>query len=70
MLAGMTHLLALASAPSLETTAVRHVEVLQLQPHVVLIVLIPAARGLARNRPINSATSSKWCSVPKSCSSA
>ena len=47
MLSEMTHLLALASAPSLETTAVRHVEVLQLQPQIVLVVLITSAgRGL------------------------
>jgi len=43
MLAGMTHLLALASAPSLETTAVRHVEVLLLQPRVILVVLITSS---------------------------
>ena len=59
MLAGMTHLLALASAPSLETTAVRHVEVLQLQPHVVLIVLITSTgevskRACAFEAPVDS----------------
>ncbi len=59
MLAGMTHLLALASAPSLETTAVRHVEVIQLQPHVVLIVLITSTgevskRACAFDAPVDS----------------
>ena len=59
MLAGMTHLLALASAPSRETTAVRHVEVLLLQPHVVLIVLITSTgevskRACAFEAPVDS----------------
>ena len=48
MLAKVTHLLALASAPSLETTAVRHVEVLQLQPQVVLVVLITSAGEVSK----------------------
>jgi heat-inducible transcriptional repressor len=48
MLAEMTHLLALASAPSLETTAVRHVEVLCLQPRVVLVVLITSAGEISK----------------------
>ncbi|MGD0166076.1 MAG: heat-inducible transcriptional repressor HrcA [Gaiellaceae bacterium] len=48
MLAEMTHLLALASAPSLETTAVRHVEVLLLQPRVVLVVLITSAGEVSK----------------------
>jgi heat-inducible transcriptional repressor len=48
ILAGVTHLLALASAPSLETTAVRHVEVLLLQPQVVLIVLITSTGEVSK----------------------
>ncbi len=48
ILAGVTHLLALASAPSLETTAVRHVEVLLLQPQVVLVVLITSAGEVSK----------------------
>ncbi len=48
MLAGMTHLLALASAPALETTAVRHVEVLLLQPRVILVVLITSAGEVSK----------------------
>lgn len=47
-LADVTHLLALASAPSFETTAVRHVEVLLLQPRVVLLVLITTAGGVSK----------------------
>src|SRR5947208_463943 len=40
MLSSVTRLLALVSAPSLETTAVRHVEVLLLQPQTVMVVVI------------------------------
>ena len=40
MLSGVTRLLALVSAPSLETTTVRHVEVLVLQPRTVMVVVI------------------------------
>jgi len=36
--AQVTHLLALVSAPPLETTTVKHIEVLLLQPRVVMIV--------------------------------
>lgn len=40
MLSQMTRLLALVSAPLLETTTVRHVEVLLLQPQVAMVVVI------------------------------
>jgi heat-inducible transcriptional repressor len=40
MLSSVTRLLALVSAPSLETTTVRHVEVLLLQPRTVMVVVI------------------------------
>src|SRR5512145_3460206 len=40
VLADLTHLLALVSAPPLETTIVRHVEVLVLQPQLVMVVVI------------------------------
>src|SRR5207245_1735206 len=40
MLSSVTRLLALVSAPSLETTTVRHVEVLVLQPQTVMVVVI------------------------------
>src|SRR5207244_3547402 len=39
-LADLTSLLALVSAPPLETTTVRHVEVLLLQPQVVVVFVI------------------------------
>ncbi len=39
-LAQVTHLLALVTAPPIESTLVRHVEVLLLQPQVVMVVVI------------------------------
>ncbi len=51
MLSQVTHLLALVSAPPLETTTIRHVEVLPLQPHVVMVVVITSAGGVTK-RPI------------------
>ncbi len=47
-LADLTHLLALVSAPPLETTIVRHVEVLLLQPHVVMAVVITSTGGVTK----------------------
>ncbi len=43
-----THLLALVSAPSLEAAAVRHVDVVQLQPRIVIIVVITASGSLSK----------------------
>jgi heat-inducible transcriptional repressor len=43
-----THLLALVSAPSLEAAAVRHVDVVQLQPRVVIIVVITASGSVSK----------------------
>ena len=43
-----THLLALVSAPAFEATAVRHVEVLQLQSHVVIVVVITASGAVSK----------------------
>ena len=48
MLSGLTHLLALVSAPPLETASVRHVEVLRLQPQVVMVVVITSTGGVAK----------------------
>jgi heat-inducible transcriptional repressor len=48
MLSQVTHLLALVSAPPLQTTAVRHVEVLALQPQVVVVVVITSTGGVAK----------------------
>jgi heat-inducible transcriptional repressor len=48
VLSRATHLLALVSAPPLETTIVRHVEVLLLQPHVVMVVVITSTGGVTK----------------------
>lgn len=47
-LSQVTSLLALVSAPPLETTVVRHVEVLLLQPHVVMVVIITSTGGVTK----------------------
>jgi heat-inducible transcriptional repressor len=47
-LAQVTHLLALVTAPPLETTIVRHVEVLLLQPQVVVVVAITSTGGVTK----------------------
>ena len=47
-LAQVTHLLALVSAPPLETTIVRHVEVLLLQPQLVMVVVITSTGGVTK----------------------
>jgi heat-inducible transcriptional repressor len=47
-LAQVTHLLALVSAPPLEATTVRHVEVLLLQPQLVMAVVITATGGVTK----------------------
>jgi heat-inducible transcriptional repressor len=38
-----TELLAIVSTPSVSATAIRHIEVLSLQPHVVMVVVITSA---------------------------
>ena len=48
-LSDATHLLALVSAPALEAAAVRHVEVLQLQPRVVIVVVITASGSVSKH---------------------
>jgi heat-inducible transcriptional repressor len=47
-LAHVTHLLALVSAPPLESTLVRHVEVLLLQPQLVMVVVITSTGGVTK----------------------
>jgi heat-inducible transcriptional repressor len=47
-LSQVTHLLALVTAPPLETTVVRHVEVLLLQPQVVVVVVITSTGGVTK----------------------
>ena len=48
MLSEVTQLLALVSAPGLETATVRHVEALLLQPSVVMVVTITSTGGVAK----------------------
>jgi heat-inducible transcriptional repressor len=48
MLSDVTRLLALVSAPALETAAVRHVEVLLLQPDVAMVVVITSTGGVSK----------------------
>ena len=48
MLSHVTSLLAVVSAPPLETTEIRHVEVLLLQPEVVMVVVITSTGGVTK----------------------
>jgi heat-inducible transcriptional repressor len=48
MLSEVTRLLALVSAPPLESASVRHVELLVLQPTVVMVVVITSAGGVTK----------------------
>jgi heat-inducible transcriptional repressor len=48
MLSEMTRLLALVSAPPLEAATVRHVEVLLLQPNVLMVVVITSSGGVIK----------------------
>src|SRR6266550_1492415 len=48
MLSQVTRLLALVSAPPLEATHVQHVEVLLLQPQLVMVVVITSAGGVSK----------------------
>ncbi len=48
MLSELTRLLALISAPPLGTATVRHVEVLLLQPHVVMVVVITSTGSVTK----------------------
>jgi heat-inducible transcriptional repressor len=48
VLSRVTHMLALVSAPPLETTTVRHVEVLLLNPRTVMAVVITSTGGVAK----------------------
>ncbi len=50
VLSQVTRLLALVSAPQLESATVRHVEVLLLQPSVVMVVLITSTGGVTKQR--------------------
>ncbi len=47
-LSRMTNLLAVVSAPAIDTATIRHVEVLELQPRVVLVVIITSAGNVSK----------------------
>jgi len=47
-LSQVTNLLALVSAPPIETATIRHVEVLLLQPQVVMVVVITSTGGVSK----------------------
>jgi heat-inducible transcriptional repressor len=47
-LSQVTNLLAVVSAPSIQTATIRHVEVLALQPQVVLVVIITSAGNVSK----------------------
>ena len=47
-LSQVTNLLAIVSAPPLETTTIRHVEVLILQPQVLMVVVITSTGGVTK----------------------
>jgi heat-inducible transcriptional repressor len=57
-LSQMTNLLAVVSAPSLNSTTIRHIEVLTLQPEVVMLVVITSTGGVSKlfatfDRPVD-----------------
>jgi heat-inducible transcriptional repressor len=63
-LSRVTHLLALVSAPPFDTTTVRHVEVLLLNPRTVMAVVITSTGGVAKrivsfDEPVDSGLA-KW----------
>jgi heat-inducible transcriptional repressor len=47
-LSQMTNLLAVVSAPSMNTATIRHIEVLALQPQVVLVVIITSTGSVSK----------------------
>src|SRR3989442_6619501 len=50
VLSQVTRLFALISAPPLEAAAVKHVEVLGLQPNVVMVVVMTSSGGVSKQR--------------------
>jgi heat-inducible transcriptional repressor len=57
-LSQMTNLLAVVSAPSLNSATIRHIEVLTLQPEVVMLVVITSTGGVSKlfatfDRPVD-----------------
>ncbi len=57
-LSQVTNLLAIVTAPPIETSTIRHVEVLALQPQVLMVVVITSTGGVAKrlftfSRPVD-----------------
>ena len=57
-LSQVTNLLAIVTAPPIETSTIRHIEVLVLQPQVLMIVVITSTGGVTKrlftfNRPVD-----------------
>src|SRR3954464_1239380 len=60
MMSQVTNLLAVVTAPPLATAEIRHVEVLQLQPRVVMVVVITSAGGVTKRMfPFDEAVDGK-----------
>jgi len=60
-LSQVTNLLAIVSAPPLQTATIRHIEVLPLQPQIVMVVIITSTGGvskrvLAFDAPVDTAS--------------
>ncbi len=58
-LSQVTNLLAIVTAPPIETSTIRHIEVLPLQPQVLMVVVITSTGGVTKriftfNRPVDS----------------
>lgn len=58
-LSQVTDLLAIVSAPPIQTTTIRHVEVLALQPQVLMVVIITSTGGVSKRlftyeRPVDA----------------
>jgi heat-inducible transcriptional repressor len=47
-LSQVTNLLAIVSAPPLQTATIRHIEVLPLQPQIVMVVIITSTGGVSK----------------------
>jgi heat-inducible transcriptional repressor len=47
-LSQVTDLLAIVTAPPIETSTIRHIEVLQLQPQVLMVVVITSSGGVSK----------------------
>ena len=61
-LSQVTNLLAIVTAPPIETSTIRHIEVLALQPQVLMVVVITSTGGVTKRlftfpRPVDTGLS-------------